>query len=65
MNDAVKIALIIAAAIILSVGLWLYFSPYQQCVRARAELNASSLLYDFTPDEAAQMAKSECANASE
>lgn len=34
MSDSVKIALIIAGGLIASVSLYLYFSPYQTCVRA-------------------------------
>lgn len=34
MNGNVKIALIIAVAMIICVGLWIYFSPYHSCVRA-------------------------------
>lgn len=33
MNNSVKIALIIAAAIIVGVSIFVYFSPYQSCVR--------------------------------
>jgi hypothetical protein len=33
MNDRVKIAAIIAVAIVCSVGLYIYFSPYNSCVR--------------------------------
>ena len=34
MNDGVKIALIAAAGLIVAVCLYIYFSPYQTCVRA-------------------------------
>ncbi len=34
MTPHVKIALIIAAGIIAAMGLYLYYTPYQQCVRA-------------------------------
>ena len=41
-----KAALILAAALIASVGLWLYFSPYHTCVRASdhpdAEINCAA-----------------------
>lgn len=37
MTTGVKMALILAAAIIGSVALWMYFSPYQQCVRDTIE----------------------------
>ena len=30
----IKIALILGATILLSVGLYIYFSPYHSCVRA-------------------------------
>jgi hypothetical protein len=31
-----RIELIVGATIIAAIGLWIYFSPYQTCVRARA-----------------------------
>ncbi len=34
MKDPIKVALIIGAAIIVTVSVWTYFSPYQTCVRA-------------------------------
>lgn len=33
MNDKVKIALIIGIAAVVCVGMYMYFSPYQSCVR--------------------------------
>ncbi len=33
MNDKTKIALIIAVAAIICVGMWIYFSPYHSCMR--------------------------------
>jgi hypothetical protein len=33
MNDKTRIALIAAAALIICVSLWIYFSPYQTCLR--------------------------------
>ena len=33
MNSPVKVSLIIGAAILLAVGLYIYFSPYHSCVR--------------------------------
>ena len=39
MNNTVKAASVIAAGFIGAVALYMYFSPYNQCVRAkRAEL---------------------------
>lgn len=35
MSDRVKVSLIIVIGLILVAGLYLYFSPYQQCVRAK------------------------------
>lgn len=35
MSDRVKISIIIAIVFLLADGLYLYFSPYQQCVRAK------------------------------
>ncbi len=34
MNNTVKVALIAGLAAIAAVAIYLYFSPYQQCVRA-------------------------------
>ena len=34
MNNQVNAGLIVAVAILLAVGLYIYFSPYQSCVRA-------------------------------
>ena len=33
MEPQVKVALIIAGAIIVGISLWMYLSPYQSCVR--------------------------------
>jgi hypothetical protein len=48
MSEPVKVALIIACTVLASVGIWIYFSPYQTCVRARSEalqeLNTMPLL---------------------
>lgn len=34
MSDAVKVALIAAAAAVLIAGMFIYFSPYHSCMRA-------------------------------
>lgn len=34
MNDMIKAAFIIGIAIVAATGLWIYFSPYQTCVRS-------------------------------
>jgi hypothetical protein len=34
MDSRVAESLILASAILAGVGLWIYFSPYQECVRA-------------------------------
>ena len=34
MNNPTKLGIIIAAAILLATGLYIFFSPYQSCVRA-------------------------------
>ena len=34
MNDKIKIALIAAVAVVGSIGVYRYFSPYHSCVRA-------------------------------
>lgn len=33
MNNTIKAALIVGAAIVLAIGLYVYFSPYQSCMR--------------------------------
>lgn len=33
MSDFVKGAIVVAAAIIIAVGMWIYFSPLQTCIR--------------------------------
>ena len=33
MSDSVKVALILSVAIITAVAMWIYFSPYQSCLR--------------------------------
>lgn len=37
MSDTIKGALIIGGAIVIAMALYLYYSPYQTCVRAYAE----------------------------
>jgi len=34
MSGHVKMGLLIGAAILIATGVWIYFSPYQICVRA-------------------------------
>ena len=34
MTDRIKMALIVAGAILISVGAYIYFSPYQSCLRS-------------------------------
>ncbi|HEX8532992.1 MAG TPA: hypothetical protein VF662_02395 [Allosphingosinicella sp.] len=38
MSDVVKVALIAAATVIAAVAIYIYFSPYQTCVRAQSKL---------------------------
>lgn len=33
MHDKVKVALIIAATLIICEGIWIFFSPFQNCMR--------------------------------
>lgn len=37
MSESVKVAIIASATTIVSVGLWLFYSPYQTCVRRGLE----------------------------
>ena len=39
MSPLVKSALIIAAALLIAVVLWIYFSPYWSCVRSIDQRN--------------------------
>ena len=36
MSEPVKAAAIVAVAIMIATGLWIYFSPYQTCVRSES-----------------------------
>jgi hypothetical protein len=42
MNDLVKAATILGAAIVCATAIWVYFSPYQTCVRAEQATRKSS-----------------------
>jgi hypothetical protein len=52
MNDMIKAAIIFAVAILIAMGMWIYFSPYQTCVRAQTESLAKWI--DGDPVKAAQ-----------
>ena len=39
MSDYVKVALILGLVVVTIVGLRIYFSPFQQCVRSLADSN--------------------------
>lgn len=41
MSDQIKMGLIIGAAIIIATGMWIYFSPYQTCIRSVQTGNAA------------------------
>ncbi len=34
MSDAVKVAVIVAVGLVLATAIYVYFSPYQSCVRS-------------------------------
>jgi hypothetical protein len=34
MSEPVKAALIVAAWLLIAMGMWIYFSPYHSCVRS-------------------------------
>lgn len=42
MNDKTKVAWIVGGAIIVAIGLYVYFSPYQTCVRSLAGRNVNA-----------------------
>lgn len=33
MDYRVQISIVLAVAIVASIGMWIYFSPYQSCIR--------------------------------
>jgi hypothetical protein len=43
MSDPVKIAIIAAITIISVTAVWMYFSPYQSCIRGELRRNFMSL----------------------
>jgi len=45
MADSVKVALIAAVTVLPVTGIWVYFSPYQSCVRAA--VSAGTVLKDY------------------
>lgn len=64
MSDSVKMGTIIAFGIVVAVGIYMYFTPYQQCVRAKTESTyefRQSLGDDWTMAEAERDAKIKCA----
>ena len=56
-SDTVKVAAIIGGAIIVAVAMWLYFSPYQSCVRAQL---ADYARIDMERSSAAMLAATTC-----
>ena len=38
MSDIVKASLVVAGTVLLAVALYIYFSPYQSCVRAQTQM---------------------------
>jgi hypothetical protein len=42
MSDQIKMSLIIGSAIIVATGIWIYFSPFQICVRGWTSFYASN-----------------------
>ncbi|MFA7264316.1 MAG: hypothetical protein WC068_14960 [Caulobacter sp.] len=58
MTEKVKVALIIAGGAVVVTCLWLYFSPYQSCVRAKAAYGSS---YETDPAKVKAGAKVFCA----
>jgi len=59
MDSQVKMGLIIGAAIIIAVGVGMYFSPYQSCVRAGMNNYETNWKKDtFKPKRTADWAQS-------
>ena len=45
MSEIIKAALVLGVSIIAAIGLWIYFSPYQSCVRTlSAQYNSPELV---------------------
>ena len=57
MSDGLKIALIVAVGLIAAVAIYVYFSAFQTCVRARA---ASSEESGTDPADAVRYAQHVC-----
>ena len=43
MSDLLKATVILGAAIVIAVSIWVYFSPYHSCVRASSGVAASGM----------------------
>lgn len=48
MSDLVKGAIIIGIAIIIAIGLYIYFSPTQTCIRHYSKFNKEGSSLDYT-----------------
>lgn len=59
MNNQIKVAVVIGIAIVVAVACWIYFSPYQTCVRANAQVLVDSRRADSAA-EATRMAQVNC-----
>lgn len=55
MSDGIKITIIIVTGALIALGIYIYFSPYQSCVRARTELLKDSY------QDPGRVARSTCA----
>jgi hypothetical protein len=61
MNNQLKAGAIIALGIVIAVIVWVYFSPYQSCVRATIAYRSQDP-NGYSPAEIAEGAKMECAH---
>ncbi|MFU1479061.1 hypothetical protein ACM25N_15660 [Roseovarius sp. C7] len=60
MNDRIKIAIIAAGTVTFCVGLVIYFSPYQSCVRAQVAFNEATSGDGFDRAESRHWAQMHC-----
>lgn len=55
MNQNVLAAIIIAVGLVVAVSIYMYYSPFQQCVRAYEATASSELEYTQAPGYAQKM----------
>jgi hypothetical protein len=63
MSGHVKMGLLIGGAILIATGVWIYFSPYQTCVRATVAFY-DQMKRNYDPSTARMMAEMSCSTPS-